>query len=75
MNNHNELESTNHATVANPMVYDRSDRALCAFQRWVIKRFHQFVLWRQCSGNPDRDTAPDPPPVPMQLTLPSAPGQ
>ena len=37
-----------------PMVYDRSNRALCAFQRWVIKRYHQFVPWRQYSGKPRR---------------------
>ena len=28
-----------------PMVYDRSNRLLCGFQRWVIGRFHEFIPW------------------------------
>ena len=56
-----------------PMVYDRSRRDLCAFQRWVIKRYHQFIPWRQYSGNPSRDPAPAPKPTPLQLQLPVLP--
>ena len=28
-----------------PMVYDRSKRDLVAFQRWVIRRYHEFIPW------------------------------
>ena len=57
-----------------PMVYDRSNRALCAFQRWVIKRYHQFVPWRQYSGNPSRESGRRAKPDPRQLALPGLPG-
>ena len=53
-----------------PMVYDRSDRALCAFQRWVIKRYHQFVPWPHFRGNPSHQTPEPPEPPLLQLTLP-----
>lgn len=30
-----------------PMVYDNSNRKLKEFQRWVIRRFYQFVPWEE----------------------------
>ena len=33
-----------------PMVYDRSQRELRRFQRWVIRRFYKFVPWEEYDG-------------------------
>ena len=29
-----------------PMVYDEKNRELKRFQRWVIRRYYQFVEWK-----------------------------
>ena len=28
-----------------PMVYDQSNKLLKKFQRWVVRRHHQFIKW------------------------------
>lgn len=30
-----------------PMVYDNSNKTLKKFQRWVIRRFHEFIPWEE----------------------------
>ena len=35
-----------------PMVYDRDNRLLKAFQRWVVRRYDQFVPWEQYLTGP-----------------------
>jgi hypothetical protein len=30
-----------------PMVFDRTNKRLCAFQRWVIRRYYEFVPWEK----------------------------
>ena len=58
-----------------PMVFDRSNRTLCAFQRWVIKRYHQFVPWQSYSGNPRHLPPPPPDPPAAQPPLQNPPIQ
>ena len=41
-----------------PMVYDRSKRELVAFQRWVIRRYHEFVPWNEYQSG-YKESAPD----------------
>lgn len=33
-----------------PMVYDRSRKDLCAFQRWVVMRLYRIVKWEDYKG-------------------------
>jgi hypothetical protein len=30
-----------------PMVYDKNNKELKKFQRWVIRRYYQFVPWKE----------------------------
>ena len=39
-----------------PMVYDRSNHTLRAFQRWAIRRYHEFVPWEEYRSNPPPNT-------------------
>ena len=46
-----------------PMVYDPSNRLLKTFQRWVIRRYHEFVPWEQFqkrlrNANPSPNASP-----------------
>ena len=33
-----------------PMVYNNKDKKLKRFQRWVIRRYYQFVKWEDYRG-------------------------
>ena len=33
-----------------PMVYDRTNKELKRFQRWVIRRYYQFIPWAEYGG-------------------------
>lgn len=35
-----------------PMVFDRTNKRLCDFQRWVIRRYHEFVPWEKYGDAP-----------------------
>lgn len=51
-----------------PMVYDRTNRTLKGFQRWVVMRYHTFVPWEDYRKNEHLPTYEDS----QQTTLPPA---
>jgi len=55
-----------------PMVYDRSRKDLLRFQRWVIRRYHEFIPWEAYGKSPVAEIDAQPSlfePKPVQLTL------
>jgi hypothetical protein len=40
-----------------PMVYDNTNKTLKKFQRWVIRRFHEFIPWPEYLKKPDEEPA------------------
>ena len=40
-----------------PMVYDNTNKTLKKFQRWVIRRFHEFIPWSEYLKKPDEEPA------------------
>lgn len=36
-----------------PMVFDRTNRRLRAFQRWVIRRYYEFIPWNKYGEKPE----------------------
>lgn len=42
-----------------PMVYDRSNTTLRDFQRWAIRRYHEFIPWDEYRNNPPPEASDD----------------
>jgi hypothetical protein len=40
-----------------PMVYDNTNKTLKKFQRWVIRRFHEFIPWSEYLNKHDQEPA------------------
>ena len=54
-----------------PMVYDNSNQTLKAFQRWVIRRYHQFIPWEQYAPSGRKPEPYQPPAATANLLSPA----
>ena len=43
-----------------PMVYDRSNKQLCRFQRWAVRGYHRFIPWGQYQTHVPKQALPQP---------------
>jgi hypothetical protein len=39
-----------------PMIYDKNNKTLRRFQRWVIRRYHEFIPWEDYGKKPTDDS-------------------
>ncbi len=50
-------EMTSMGIMPYPMIYDRNNAELRRFQRWVIRRYHEFIPWKDFGRAPKDELA------------------